>query len=100
MVTTRSGIASSPSHPQLIRKKKTKSTSQTESISGNKKPGSHKHTKKRNSAHVSVPHLDEVSSLQEILKRLKENDLPFVKQGMLYIIIIIIIIIIIYLTTI
>ena len=46
---------------------------------------------------MSVPHLDEVSSLQEILKRLKENDLPFVKQGMLYIIVIIIII---YLTTI
>ena len=97
MVTTCSGIASSPSRPQLIKKKKTKSTLQTESISGNKKPGSHKHTKKRNSAHVSVPHLDEVSSLQEILKRLKENDLPFVKQGMLYIIVIIIII---YLTTI
>ena len=57
MVTTHSGIVSSPSHPQLIRKKKTKSTLQTESISGNKKPGSHKHTKKRNSAHVSVPHL-------------------------------------------
>ena len=92
MVTTHSGIASSPSRPQLIRKKKTKSTLQTESISGNKKPGSHKHTKKRNLAHVSVPHLDEVSSLQEILKRLKENDLSFVKQGMLYIIVIIIII--------
>ena len=97
MVTTRSGIASSPSHPQYNKKKKTRSTLQTESISGNKKPGSHKHTKKRNSAHVSVPHLDEVSSLQEILKRLKENDLPFVKQGILYIIVIIIII---YLTTI
>ena len=97
MVTTHSDIASSPSRPQLIKKKKTKSTLQTESISGNKKPGSHKYTKKRNSAHVSVPHLDEVSSLQEILKRLKENDLPFVKQGMLYIIVIIIII---YLTTI
>ena len=37
-----------------------------------------------------MPYLDEVSSLQEILKRLKENDLPFVKQGMLYIIVIII----------
>ena len=97
MVTTRSGIASSPSRPQLIKKKKTKSTLQTESISGNKKPGSHQYTKKRNSAHMSVPHLDEVLSLQEILKRLKENDLPFVKQGMLYIIVIIIII---YLTTI
>ena len=97
MVTTRSGIASSPSRPQLIKKKKTKSTLQTESISGNKKSGSYKYIKKRNSAHVSVPHLDEVSSLQEILKRLKENDLPFVKQGMLYIIVIIIII---YLTTI
>ena len=97
MVTTRSGIASSPSRPQLIKKKKTKSTLQTESISGNKKPGSHKHTKKRNLAYMSMPHLDEVSSLQEILKRLKENDLPFVKQGMLYIIVIIIII---YLTTI
>ena len=97
MVTTCSGIASSPSRPQLIRKKKTKSTLQTESISDNKKPGSYKHIKKRNSAHVSVPHLDEVSSLQEILKRLKENDLLFVKQDMLYIIIIIIII---YLTTI
>ena len=97
MVTTHSGIASSPSHPQLIKKKKTKSTLQTESISGNKKPGSHKYIKKRNSAYVSVPHLDEVSSLQEILKRLKENDLPSVKQGMLYIIVIIIII---YLTTI
>ena len=47
---------------------------------------------------MSMPHLDEVSSLQEILKRLKENDLPLVKQGMLYIIVIIIIII--YLTTI
>ena len=94
MVTTRSDIASSPSHSQLIKKKKTKSTLQTESISGNKKPSSHKHIKKRNSAHVSVPHLDKVSSLQEILKRLKENDLPFVKQGMLYIIIIV------YLTTI
>ena len=92
MVTTRSGIASSPSHPQLIKKKKTKSTLQTESISGNKKPGSHKHTKKRTSAHVSVPHLDEVSSLQEILKRLKENNLSLVKQDMLYIIVIIIII--------
>ena len=92
MVTTHSGIASSLSHPQLIKKKKIKSTLQTESISGNKKPGSHKHTKKRNSAYVSVPHLDEVSSLQEILKRLKENDQPFVKQGILYIIIIIIII--------
>ena len=97
MVTTCSGIASSPSHPQLIKKKKTRSTLQTKSISDNKKPGSHKHTKKKNSAHVSVPHLDEVSSLQEILKRLKENDLPFVKQDMLYIIVIIIII---YLTTI
>ena len=92
MVTTHSGIASSPSRPQLIRKKKTKSTLQTESISDNKKPGSHKHTKKRNSAYMSMPHLDEVSSLQEILKRLKENDLSFVKQGILYIIIIIIII--------
>ena len=97
MVTTCSGIASSPSHPQLIKKKKTRSTLQTKSISDNKKPGIYKHTKKRNSAHVSVPHLDEVSSLQEILKRLKKNDLPFVKQGMLYIIVIIIII---YLTTI
>ena len=63
MVTTHSGIASSPSRPQLIKKKKTKSTLQTESISGNKKPGSHKHTKKRNSAYMSMPHLDEVSSL-------------------------------------
>ena len=97
MVTTHSGIASSPSRPQLIKKKKTKSTLQTESISGNKKPDSHKYTKKRNLAHVSVPYLDKVSSLQEILKRLKENDLPFVKQGILYIIVIIIII---YLTTI
>ena len=97
MVTTHSGIASSPSRPQLIRKKKTKSTLQTESISGNKKPSSYKYIKKRNLAHVSMLHLDEVSSLQEILKRLKENDLPFVKQGILYIIIIIIII---YLTTI
>ena len=97
MVTTHSGIVLSLSCPQLIKKKKTKSTLQTESISGNKKPGSHKHTKKRNSAYMSIPHLDEVSSLQEILKRLKENDLLFVKQDMLYIIIIIIII---YLTTI
>ena len=79
MVTTHSGIASSPSRPQLIRKKKTKSTSQTKSISDNKKPGSHKYTKKRNLAHVSVPHLDKVSSLQEILKRLKENNLSLVK---------------------
>ena len=92
MVTTRSDIASSPSRLQLIKKKKTKSTLQTESISDNKKPGSYKHIKKRNSAHVSVPHLDEVSSLQEILKRLKENNLSLVKQGMLYIIVIIIII--------
>ena len=79
MVTTHSGIVLSLSCPQLIKKKKTKSTLQTESISGNKKPGSYKHTKKRNSAHVSVPHLDEVSSLQEILKRLKENNLSLVK---------------------
>ena len=63
MVTTRSGIASSPSRPQLIKKKKTKSTLQTKFISSNKRPGSHKHIKKRNLAHVSVLHLDEVSSL-------------------------------------
>ena len=63
MVTTRSGIASSPSRPQLIKKKKTKSTLQTKSISDNKKPSSYKHTKKRNLAYVSIPHPDEVLSL-------------------------------------
>ena len=31
-----------------------------------------------------MPHINKVSSLQKLLKRLKENDLSLVKQGMLY----------------
>ena len=87
MVTTRSGINSSPLCPLISKNKKIISKSKPNSqqsglskkLTGNQNTG--KDGSKENAIEVVVPHLDRVSQLRELLRQAEKKQLAIPRKG-------------------
>ena len=89
MVTTHSGINSSPLHSLISKNKKIISKSKPNSqqsslnkqLTGNQNTG--KDGSKENAIEVVVPHLDRVSQLQELLRQAEKKQLAISRKDTL-----------------